>query len=84
MLGLRADSVQYTFMGSKPKVVVTRILPEAVEARLRRDYDPHFNADEHVYSTEPGSGGCGARPSWRARKSREKPWESSARAASAR
>ena len=39
-------------MGSKPKVVVTRKLPEAVEARLRRDYDPHFNSDDHVYSTD--------------------------------
>ena len=39
-------------MGSKPKVVVTRKLPEAVQARLRRDYDPHFNADDHVYSSD--------------------------------
>jgi lactate dehydrogenase-like 2-hydroxyacid dehydrogenase len=39
-------------MGSKPKVIVTRKLPAAVEARLRRDYDPHFNADDHVYSTD--------------------------------
>ena len=39
-------------MGSKPKVVVTRKLPEAVQARLRRDYDPHFNADDHIYSTD--------------------------------
>ncbi len=39
-------------MGSKPKVVVTRKLPEAVEARLRRDYEPLFNTDDHVYSTD--------------------------------
>jgi lactate dehydrogenase-like 2-hydroxyacid dehydrogenase len=39
-------------MGSKPKVVVTRKLPEAVEARLRRDYEPRFNSDDHVYSTD--------------------------------
>jgi lactate dehydrogenase-like 2-hydroxyacid dehydrogenase len=39
-------------MGSKPKVVVTRLLPEAVQARLRRDYEPSFNADDHVYSTD--------------------------------
>jgi lactate dehydrogenase-like 2-hydroxyacid dehydrogenase len=39
-------------MGAKPKVVVTRKLPEAVEARLRRDYDPHFNGDDHVYSSD--------------------------------
>jgi len=32
--------------------VVTRKLPEAVEARLRRDYDPHFNDDDHVYSSD--------------------------------
>ncbi len=39
-------------MGSKPKVVVTRKLPEDVEARLRRDYEPLFNTDDHVYSTD--------------------------------
>ena len=35
-------------MGAKPKVVVTRKLPEAVEERLRRDYAPLFNSDDHV------------------------------------
>jgi lactate dehydrogenase-like 2-hydroxyacid dehydrogenase len=39
-------------MGPKSKVVVTRKLPEAVEARLRRDYEPRFNKDDHVYSTD--------------------------------
>ncbi len=39
-------------MGPKPKVVATRSLPEAVEARLRRDYTPLFNSDDHVYSTD--------------------------------
>ena len=39
-------------MGSKPKVVVTRSLPEAVETRLRRDYTPLFNSDDHVYTTD--------------------------------
>lgn len=39
-------------MDRKPKVVVTRRLPEAVEARLRRDYEPLFNADDHVLSTD--------------------------------
>ena len=39
-------------MGAKPKVVVTRKLPEAVEARLERDYQPSFNRDDHVYSTD--------------------------------
>jgi len=46
------NSLQYTSMGAKPKVIVTRKLPEAVEARLRRDYEPVFNADDHVYSTD--------------------------------
>jgi len=39
-------------MGSMPKVVVTRKLPETIEARLRRDYVPLFNTDDHVYSTD--------------------------------
>ena len=39
-------------MDGRPKVVVTRKLPEAVEARLRRDYDPLFNPDDHVLSTD--------------------------------
>jgi len=37
---------------SKPKVLVTRRLPEAVQDRLRRDYDPVFNDDDHVFSRE--------------------------------
>lgn len=39
-------------MSSKPIVVVTRKLPEAVESRLRRDYEPRFNEDDHVYDSE--------------------------------
>jgi lactate dehydrogenase-like 2-hydroxyacid dehydrogenase len=39
-------------MDGKPKVVVARKLPEAVEARLLRDYDPLFNPDDHVLSTD--------------------------------
>lgn len=39
-------------MGAKPKVVVTRKLPAAVEARLARDYQASFNCDDHVYSTD--------------------------------
>jgi hypothetical protein len=35
-------------MGSKPKVVVTRKLPEAVEARLRCDYEPLFDTDGYA------------------------------------
>ncbi len=37
---------------SKPKVLVTRRLPDAVQDRLRRDYDPVFNDDDHVFSRE--------------------------------
>lgn len=39
-------------MRSKPKVVVTHKLPEGVQTRLRRDYQPLFNTDDHVYSTD--------------------------------
>ncbi|MEX0732391.1 MAG: D-glycerate dehydrogenase [Aquisalimonadaceae bacterium] len=34
---------------SKPRVLVTRRLPDAVQARLRRDYDATFNDDDHVF-----------------------------------
>jgi len=36
---------------SKPVVLVTRKLPEAVEARLSRDYEPRFNPEDRRYST---------------------------------
>jgi lactate dehydrogenase-like 2-hydroxyacid dehydrogenase len=39
-------------MDGKPKVVVARKLPEAVEARLLRDYDPLFNPDDHVLTAD--------------------------------
>ena len=39
-------------MADKPIVLVTRKLPEAVEARLARDYQPRFNEDDHVFSAE--------------------------------
>lgn len=39
-------------MSTKPIVVVTRKLPDAVEARLRRDYQPRFNPDDRVYSAD--------------------------------
>ncbi|HSS62860.1 MAG TPA: D-glycerate dehydrogenase, partial [Gammaproteobacteria bacterium] len=39
-------------MSQKPAVLVTRKLPEAVEARLRRDYTPEFNPEDRLYSTE--------------------------------
>jgi len=37
---------------SKPSILVTRRLPEVVQARLQRDYDPVFNDDDHVFSRD--------------------------------
>jgi lactate dehydrogenase-like 2-hydroxyacid dehydrogenase len=37
-------------MSPKPVVLVTRKLPEAVEDRLRRDYDARLNPDDRLYS----------------------------------
>ena len=39
-------------MADKPVIVVGRKLPENVEARLQRDYQPILNPDDTVYSTE--------------------------------
>jgi len=39
-------------MTKKPAVLVTRKLPDAVEARLRRDYDARLNPDDTLYSSE--------------------------------
>lgn len=36
-------------MSEKPAVLVTRKLPEAVEDRLRRDYDARLNPDDRLY-----------------------------------
>ncbi len=36
----------------KPVVLVTRKLPAAVEDRLRRDYQPRLNPDDHLYSRD--------------------------------
>ena len=36
----------------KPVVLVTRKLPDAVEDRLRRDYQPRLNPDDRLYSSE--------------------------------
>ena len=36
----------------KTSVLVTRQLPQAVEARLRRDYDPRLNSQDKLYSGE--------------------------------
>jgi lactate dehydrogenase-like 2-hydroxyacid dehydrogenase len=37
-------------MAGKPVVLVTRKLPDEVEARLRRDYEPRLNDDDRLYS----------------------------------
>ncbi len=39
-------------MTEKAVVLVTRKLPEAVEARLKRDYDARLNREDRVYSSE--------------------------------
>jgi lactate dehydrogenase-like 2-hydroxyacid dehydrogenase len=39
-------------MPGKPRVLVTRKLPDAVEARLRRDYDAVLNAADRLYGPE--------------------------------
>ncbi len=39
-------------MSEKPVVVVGRRLPEAVNARLDRDYRPRFNSDDRLYGRE--------------------------------
>ena len=39
-------------MSDKPVVLVTRKLPEAVEARLARDYRPRFNPDDRLHSRD--------------------------------
>lgn len=36
----------------KPVVLVTRKLPDAVEARLKRDYDPILNPQDTLYSSD--------------------------------
>lgn len=37
-------------MSEKPVVLVTRKLPQAVEARLKKDYAPRLNEDDRIYS----------------------------------
>lgn len=39
-------------MSEKPVVVVTRKLPDEVEDRLRRDYQPRLNVDDRQYSSD--------------------------------
>jgi lactate dehydrogenase-like 2-hydroxyacid dehydrogenase len=36
----------------KPVILVTRKLPQAVEDRLRRDYDPRLNPEDVLYSSD--------------------------------
>jgi len=39
-------------MSGKPVVLVTRKLPDEVQARLARDYEPRFNAEDRSYSSD--------------------------------
>ena len=39
-------------MSDKPVILVTRKLPDAVEARLQRDYRPMLNPDDRLYSAD--------------------------------
>ena len=39
-------------MSEKPVVLVTRKLPDAVEDRLRRDYEPRLNPEDRLYSSD--------------------------------
>ena len=39
-------------MSTQPVVLVTRRLPQAVEARLQRDYDARLNTHDEVYSSD--------------------------------
>ncbi|MBC6441423.1 MAG: D-glycerate dehydrogenase [Rhodospirillales bacterium] len=45
-------------MTSKPVVFVTRTLPEGVETRLGRDYEPRLNSDDHLPSADEVIAGC--------------------------
>lgn len=39
-------------MSKKPVILVTRKLPDAVEDRLRRDYESRLNPDDRLYSSD--------------------------------
>jgi lactate dehydrogenase-like 2-hydroxyacid dehydrogenase len=39
-------------MSKKPVILVTRKLPDAVEGRLRRDYESRLNPDDRLYSSD--------------------------------
>ena len=44
--------------GGRPTVFVTRRLPDAVEERLRRDYHPLLNAEDHLPPADDVIEGC--------------------------
>ncbi|HTZ50002.1 MAG TPA: D-glycerate dehydrogenase [Verrucomicrobiae bacterium] len=37
---------------TRKHLTITRRLPEQVEARIRRDYSPQFNTDDHLYTSD--------------------------------
>lgn len=37
---------------AKPSILVTRRLPDAVQARIAQDYDAEFNDDDHVFTPD--------------------------------
>ena len=39
-------------MTTKPTILVTRKLPDAVEERLKKDYNPRLNVDDKRYTLE--------------------------------
>ncbi|MBN36806.1 MAG: D-glycerate dehydrogenase [Rhodospirillaceae bacterium] len=45
-------------MSSKPVVFVTRTLPDAVEDRLRANYEPRLNSDDHLPDANQLVEGC--------------------------
>jgi len=45
-------------MAQKPVVFVTRKVPDAVTARLKRDYEPRLNADDHLPDGDEVIVGC--------------------------
>ncbi len=43
---------EYPIMSDKPVILVTRKLPQAVEDRLRSDYEARLNPDDHLYTSD--------------------------------
>ena len=48
----RSSNERLYEMSDRPVIFVTRKLPDAVEERLRRDYEPILNPDDRIYSAE--------------------------------